>query len=53
MKSLRFRQTGLSVRYRDATAFKAVECSLERLATAVLMEMDEDWQSGTRYLTFS
>lgn len=27
--------------------------SLERLATAVLMEMDEDWQSGTRYLTFS
>ena len=27
--------------------------ALERLATAVLMEMDEDWQSGTRYLTFS
>lgn len=27
--------------------------SLERLATAVLMEMDEDWQSGMRYLTFS
>ena len=27
--------------------------SLERLATAVLMEMDEEWQSGTRYLTFS
>jgi putative transposase len=27
--------------------------SLERLATAVLMEMDEDWQSGTRYLIFS
>ena len=27
--------------------------SLLRLATAVLMEMDEDWQSGTRYLTFS
>jgi transposase-like protein len=27
--------------------------SLERLATAVLMEIDEDWQSGTRYLTFS
>jgi transposase-like protein len=26
--------------------------SLERLATAVLMEIDEDWQSGTRYLTF-
>jgi transposase-like protein len=26
--------------------------SLERLATAVLMEMDEDWQSGMRYLTF-
>jgi transposase-like protein len=25
---------------------------LERLATAVLMEIDEDWQSGTRYLTF-
>jgi transposase-like protein len=27
--------------------------SLERLATAVLMEMDEDWQSGVRYLSFS
>jgi transposase-like protein len=27
--------------------------ALERLATAVLMEIDEDWQSGTRYLTFS
>ena len=27
--------------------------SLERLATAVLMEIDEDWQSGTRYLSFS
>ena len=27
--------------------------SLERLATAVLMEIDEDWQSGMRYLTFS
>lgn len=27
--------------------------SLERLVTAVLMEMSEDWQSGTRYLTFS
>ena len=27
--------------------------SLERLATAILMEIDEDWQSGTRYLTFS
>ena len=27
--------------------------SLERLATAVLIEMDEDWQSGMRYLTFS
>ena len=27
--------------------------SLERLATAVLMEIDEDWQSSTRYLTFS
>jgi transposase-like protein len=26
--------------------------SLERLATAVLMEMDEDWQSGVRYLSF-
>jgi transposase-like protein len=26
--------------------------SLERLATAVLMEIDEDWQSGSRYLTF-
>jgi putative transposase len=26
--------------------------SLERLATAVLMEIDEDWQSGVRYLTF-
>jgi len=26
--------------------------SLERLATAVLMEIDEDWQSGMRYLTF-
>ena len=26
--------------------------SLLRLATAVLMEMDEDWQSGVRYLTF-
>ena len=26
--------------------------SLERLATAVLMEIDEDWQSGGRYLTF-
>ena len=26
--------------------------SLERLATAILMEIDEDWQSGTRYLTF-
>jgi putative transposase len=25
--------------------------SLERLATAVLMEIDEDWQSGVRYLT--
>lgn len=27
--------------------------SLLRLATAVLMEIDEDWQSSTRYLTFS
>jgi putative transposase len=27
--------------------------SLERLVTAVLMEMSEDWQSSTRYLTFS
>jgi transposase-like protein len=27
--------------------------SLERLVTAVLMEMSEDWQSGARYLTFS
>ena len=27
--------------------------SLERLATAVLIEIDEDWQSGTRYLSFS
>jgi len=27
--------------------------SLERLATAVLMEIGEDWQSGARYLTFS
>lgn len=26
--------------------------SLERLATAVLIEIDEDWQSSTRYLTF-
>src|ERR1044072_1936799 len=26
--------------------------SLERLVTAVLMEMSEDWQSGARYLTF-
>jgi transposase-like protein len=26
--------------------------SLERLATAVLMEIDEDWQSGACYLTF-
>ena len=26
--------------------------SLERLATAVLMEIDEDWQSGMRYLSF-
>jgi putative transposase len=26
--------------------------SLERLATGVLMEIDEDWQSGMRYLTF-
>ncbi len=26
--------------------------SLERLATAVLMEIDEDWQSGARYLAF-
>ena len=26
--------------------------SLERLATAVLMEIDEDWQSSARYLTF-
>jgi putative transposase len=26
--------------------------SLERLATAVLIEIDEDWQSGVRYLTF-
>ena len=26
--------------------------SLERLATAVLMEIAEDWQSGVRYLTF-
>ena len=26
--------------------------SLERLSTAVLIEIDEDWQSGTRYLTF-
>lgn len=25
--------------------------SLERLATAVLMEIDEDWQSGPRYLS--
>lgn len=28
-------------------------CSLERLVTAVLMEMSKDWQSGARYLTFS
>jgi transposase-like protein len=27
--------------------------SLERLVTAVLMEMSEDWQSGARYLTMS
>ena len=27
--------------------------SLERLVTAVLMEMSEDWQSSARYLTFS
>ena len=27
--------------------------SLERLVTAVLMEISEDWQSGGRYLTFS
>ena len=27
--------------------------SLERLATAILIEIDEDWQSGVRYLTFS
>jgi putative transposase len=27
--------------------------SLERLVTAVLMEMSEDWQSGARYITFS
>lgn len=27
--------------------------SLERLVTAVLMEISEDWQSGARYLTFS
>lgn len=27
--------------------------SLERLVTAILMEMSEDWQSGARYLTFS
>jgi len=26
--------------------------SLERLATAVLMEIDEDWQSSMRYLSF-
>jgi putative transposase len=26
--------------------------ALERLATAVLMEIDEDWQSGVRYLSF-
>ena len=26
--------------------------SLERLATAVLIEIDEDWQSGTCYLAF-
>ncbi len=26
--------------------------SLERLATAVLIEIDEDWQSGARYLSF-
>jgi transposase-like protein len=26
--------------------------SLERLAMAVLMETNEDWQSGVRYLTF-
>ncbi len=26
--------------------------SLERLATAGLMEIDEDWQGGVRYLTF-
>lgn len=26
--------------------------SLERLATAILIEIDEDWQSGVRYLTF-
>jgi hypothetical protein len=24
--------------------------SLERLTTAILMEMDEDWQSAPRYL---
>jgi putative transposase len=26
--------------------------SLERLVTAILIEIDEDWQSGVRYLTF-
>lgn len=26
--------------------------SLERLATAILIEIDEDWQSGMRYLSF-
>ena len=26
--------------------------SLERLATAILIEIDEDWQSGVRYLAF-
>lgn len=26
--------------------------SLERLATAILIEIDEDWQSGVRYLPF-
>jgi transposase-like protein len=41
----------LKRRTRGVSIFPNAQ-SLERLATAVLMEIDEDWQSGGRYLTF-
>lgn len=42
----------LKRRTRVVSIFPNAE-SLERLATAILIEIDEDWQSGARYLTFS